>query len=238
MLANPELARAPLYLQVCELLSRRIADGTWKPRSALPNEGDLARELGVSPGTVRKALDKMEADRLVVRRQGRGTFVVDQASIANRFDGLRQKGGGRMAWQPELLKLDLGASTALEQQRLDIGPKDSVLRVRRLWKREARPLMLEDARVAASRLPGFEIDGTEDCSISEMAQRHGVHLAQAVERVDLLKATPEAARALLVQPAAILMRLDRVISAAAGHPIEWRVALFHIQDEHYLTEID
>jgi alpha-galactosidase/6-phospho-beta-glucosidase family protein len=80
-------------------------------------EGDLARELGVSPGTVRKALDKMEADRLVVRRQGRGTFVVDQASIANRFDGLRQKGGSRMAWQPELLKLDLGASTALEQQR-------------------------------------------------------------------------------------------------------------------------
>lgn len=237
MLATPEFARAPLYLQVCELLSRRIADGTWRPRSALPNEGDLARELGVSPGTVRKALDKMEADRLVLRRQGRGTFVVDQASIANRFDGLRQKGGGRMALQPELLKQDLGASTALDQQRLHIGPQDYVLRMRRLWKREARPLMLEDARVATSRLPGFEFDEAGDCSISAMAQKHGVHLAQALERVDLVEATPEAARALLVQPAAILMRLDRVISTTTGHPIEWRVALFNIQDEHYFAEI-
>ena len=70
----------PLYLQVCELLTRRIADGAWKPNTTLPNEMDLARDMGVSTGTVRKALEKLEADRLVVRRQGRGTFVVDQAA--------------------------------------------------------------------------------------------------------------------------------------------------------------
>src|SRR5262245_19416931 len=85
------LAREPLYLQVCELLTRRIADGAWKPNTTLPNEMELAREMGVSTGTVRKALEKLEADRLVVRRQGRDTFVLDQAApeVACRFDRLR-----------------------------------------------------------------------------------------------------------------------------------------------------
>ena len=94
------LAREPLYLQVCELLSRQIASGVWKPNAALPNELELARELGVSTGTVRKALERLEADRLVMRRQGRGTFVIDQTGpeAASRFERLRQRDGDTIVW--------------------------------------------------------------------------------------------------------------------------------------------
>ena len=73
-------SRRPLYLQVRDALLERITNGTWKPQMAIPNELELAREMGVSPGTMRKALELLEAEHLVTRRQGRGTFVNDQAS--------------------------------------------------------------------------------------------------------------------------------------------------------------
>jgi GntR family transcriptional regulator len=238
MLAAREFARAPLYRQVCDELSRRIADGTWKPHSALPNEGDLARELGVSTGTVRKALDKLEADRFVLRRQGRGTFVVDQAShdVANRFDGLRQKEGSQVVWQPELLTRTVGPSTALEQQRLQVEPEGSVLRLRRLWKKDGWPLMLEDASIAIERLPGFQSEGADDRGISAMAQKYGVHLLQAREQVTVEAATAETAQLLSVPSGTFLLRLDRIIHTSQGQPIEWRVGVCHLKDEYYFAQ--
>ena len=64
----------PLYLQVRDALAQRIATGEWKPGDAIPNENDLARQLGVSPGTVRRSLDLLESEHLLTRRQGCGSF--------------------------------------------------------------------------------------------------------------------------------------------------------------------
>jgi len=72
----------PLYLQVRDLVLERITGGTWKPGAMLPAEVDLARELGISSGTVRKALDALEAEHVVSRRQGKGTFVNDSKALA------------------------------------------------------------------------------------------------------------------------------------------------------------
>ena len=74
---DPSVGYRPLYQQVRDLLVRRLADGQWQPGKSIPSEHQLAQELGVSQGTVRKALDTMAAERLLVRRQGRGTFVAE-----------------------------------------------------------------------------------------------------------------------------------------------------------------
>jgi DNA-binding GntR family transcriptional regulator len=80
------------------MLIQRIAAGAWKPGAAIPNEIELSRELGLSVGTVRKALDEMEGERLISRRQGRGTFVIDQTSNehAVRFSNIRDPDGIRI----------------------------------------------------------------------------------------------------------------------------------------------
>jgi DNA-binding transcriptional MocR family regulator len=84
----------PLYLQVRDVIAQRIVDGEWKPHTAIPSGSELAREFGVSPGTIRKALDLAEAERLLTRRQGRGH--VRQRSIVRRACGaLRQHQGSR-----------------------------------------------------------------------------------------------------------------------------------------------
>src|SRR5580704_8078982 len=81
------LGARPLYAQVREVLVRRLVDGVWAPGEGLPSEMELAAELDVSQGTVRKALDTMAADKLLVRHQGRGTFVSihDEARILFQF---------------------------------------------------------------------------------------------------------------------------------------------------------
>ena len=71
------LTARPLYLQVRDALVGRVTAGEWKPGGALPNEIHLAQEMQISVGTVRKALDIMVSERIVTRRQGRGTFVND-----------------------------------------------------------------------------------------------------------------------------------------------------------------
>ena len=92
-MSSGRFSNRPLYLQLRDALAERIAGGQWKPGSAIPNESDLAREFGVSTGTMRKALDLMETERLLTRRQGRGTFVNDHASdeLSARFSNLDRK---------------------------------------------------------------------------------------------------------------------------------------------------
>ena len=226
------LTRRPLYLQVCDLLAERIAAGEWKPGGILPNEVDLARELGVSTGTVRKALDKLEVNRMVVRRQGLGTFVVDHGSqeMAVRFDRFHHGDGKRVWGQTQVLERAVYRATEEEQTQLRIRSDEAVLRTRRLQRQSGRPFVLELASVAISRLPGFEPNGSEDCPITSLAQRYGVHLAHASERIFLAPTTPEEAKLLLVEPGNMVLKLDRLIFSIEHRPVEWRLALLSDTD--------
>jgi GntR family transcriptional regulator len=88
----------PLYAQVRETLLERIKSGHWKPGQLIPNEFDVAAEFSVSQGTARKAIDTLAADGLVVRRQGKGTYVVEHtpADMLFRFFQLYRDDGRPM----------------------------------------------------------------------------------------------------------------------------------------------
>jgi GntR family transcriptional regulator len=223
----------PLYLQVRNLLAQRIASGVWPPGSMLPNELELARELGVSSGTVRKALDSLESDRLVLRRQGRGTSVVDQASgeVATRFSNIRDGEGRRILGDLQLMAQTRAQPTPVEQERLQLNVGDSVLRTTRRRRYKGRLFMHEEVSLAVDRFPGLDDAAAGSFLISALAQRHGVHLAKASERVTLEEATPQTAKQLDVAPRSHLLRLDRVVYAAAGYPVEWRLALCSLSDD-------
>ena len=108
MMQEPEavVGFKPLYAQVKDRLIRRLVDGTWPPGMALPSEFELADELKVSQGTVRKALDAMTAANLLVRRQGRGTFVAEpeESRILFQFFHLKPDSGEVTFPQSAVLK--------------------------------------------------------------------------------------------------------------------------------------
>jgi GntR family transcriptional regulator len=234
------LAREPLYIQVCELLTRRIAGGVWKPNAALPNELELARELGVSSGTIRKAMEKLEADRLVVRRQGRGTFVIDQTGpeIASRFDRVRHGDGKPIVWRTELLRQSCDTPTERERRKLLLEPDEPVARKRRLVTASDRPFAVEETCLAIGRLPGLEASDVGDWCLSKLSQRHGVHAARACEEVRLTAASQEVAMLLSVEAGTVLVQLDRIISSTDDSPLEWRSAICHLRGEYYHAEVN
>ena len=141
------LSSRSLYLQVRDALAERIAKGAWRPGTSIPNEGELAREFGVSPGTMRKALDLIEGERLVTRRQGRGTFVNDQASdeLAIRFSNIRGADGERIVAQVEAGEIVEGRANELECERLRLRTADPVYRIRRIQSHAGQPFMVEEA---------------------------------------------------------------------------------------------
>jgi GntR family transcriptional regulator len=232
MAQRGKLSIEPLYAQVRNLLAQRIASGVWPPGSMLPNENDLARELGVSSGTVRKALDSLESDRLVVRRQGRGTSVVDQASgeVATRFSNVRDSEGRKIISEMRMLAQTTGTSSEIEQERLKLSPGDPVLRTVRMRRYQGQPFMHESAVLAIGRFPGLEGEGAGHYKISALAQQHGIHLATASERVTVEKASGEIAKHLDLDTATSLLKLERVVRASDGNPVEWRVGMCRLRD--------
>src|SRR6478609_12041377 len=134
LVSPSKFSTRPLYLQVRDALATRIAGGEWKPNAAIPNESDLAREFGVSPGTMRKALDLMEAERLLTRRQGHGTFVNDQSSdeLAARFSNIRGPDGKRVCGLVKSAEIAEGPANEMECARLRLHPEDRVIRIHRV----------------------------------------------------------------------------------------------------------
>jgi GntR family transcriptional regulator len=233
------LSNRPLYLQVRDALAERIAKAVWKPGSSIPNEGDLAREFGVSPGTMRKALDLIEAERLVTRRQGRGTFVNDQASegLATRFSSIRGTDGRRIVAQIKAGEITQGTANELECERLRLQATDHVYRVRRIQSHAGQPFMVEEVSLPAMLFPGLGAKDGVSHRIADLAQQHGILLGKARERISIGLASPEAAEDLGIASAAAIMVLDRVTQALDGCPVEWRVGECHLHDHHYLAEM-
>lgn len=233
------LSTRPLYRQVRDALAERIAKGEWKPGTPIPNEGDLAREWGVSPGTMRKALDLMEGERLVTRRQGRGTFVNDQASdeLAVRFSNIRGANGERIAGQVESVEVAEGTANDLECMRLGLRMHDPVYRTRCVRLHEDRPFMVEEASMPAALFPGLVAKNGVSHRIVALAQQHGMLLGKAEERISIDTASPAVAEALRVAPSSPVMVLDRLTLTLDGRPVQWRVGRCHLSAHHYLAEM-
>jgi GntR family transcriptional regulator len=229
----------PLYLQLRDALAERIAGGEWKPNAAIPNESDLAREFGVSAGTMRKALDLMEAERLLTRRQGRGTFVNDQSSdeLAARFSNVRGADGKRVCGQVKSAEISEGAATDVECARLRLRPGESVYRIRRIRHHKGQIFLVEDVSLPASLFPGLSEKKTVADRIIVLAQEYGILLGKAEERVSLSSATPQVAQSLAVAAGSPVMVLDRVVLALDGRPIEWRLGWCHLADKYYMAEM-
>lgn len=217
----------PLYLQVRDALAERIASGGLRPGAAIPSEGDLAREIGVSAGTVRKALHLMETDRLIVRQQGRGTFVSDLSCselAAARFTRLHGPNGARIRGCVKASRIARGSASPMERDRLRLCDGDEVYRIQRVWHEDAT-FLIEDATLPAELFPGLEQKGQVADQIAVLAQEYGILLGRARERVSTALPPAAVAEALGTPPTLPITVLDRVVFTFDDRcPVEWRVA--------------
>jgi GntR family transcriptional regulator len=158
----------PLYEQVHDALRSRILAGEWEPREPLPGEAALARELGVSIGTVRKAMDQLTRDNIVVRERGRGTFVRRNPGgrLGSPF-GLCDRSGQRLMPDITVTGFERAIATEAEREALDISGgyrgQQTVYRIHREWKADDKLLCQETLAVEEVRFPRLGQHKSLDC---------------------------------------------------------------------------
>lgn len=239
MVGASPFSRQPLYLQVRDALAARIAAREWKPSVAIPNESDLAREFGVSSGTMRKALDLMKRERLLTRRQGRGTFVNDQTSdeLAVRYSNIRTADGKRITGEVNILGVLQTSASPAECARLRLRPDDRVWRLQRIRQHGGEPFMVEEIAMPAALFP--ELDERKELprGIAVLAQHYGILLGKGEERISISSASAPVAEALNLRAGAPILILDRLLHTRDGQVVEWRLGMGHFVDAYYLAEI-
>lgn len=223
---SPKIVALPLHMQLRNALVQRIVSGEWGGGSAIPNEHDIGREYSLSPGTVRKALEGMERAHLIVRRQGRGTFVIDPLSddVVRRRVKLRDPSGNYVLGKVASSELTKGPASGAEAERLELQRGDEVYRVAQLRVEAGAPLLWEELILPAHMFAGLEERSHEVNTIGELALAKGVLVGRGKERVSVDLAQGHIAKALGVVNGAPLMHFDRVFDTIDEIPMQWRRA--------------
>ena len=234
-------AFSPLYQQIKALLLQSLQNGEWKPSTAIPSEMDLAARYKVSQGTVRKAVDELAAENLLLRRQGKGTFVATHAErqVQYRFLRLHPDNGttgseGRA--QRQIIDCKRLRAPAEIARILTIRQGDSVLQVRRILSFAGTPTILEDLWLPGARFKGLTADKLRADSGPMYAlfeAEFGVRMVRAEEKLRAVLPDTEQCELLRIAPGTPLLSVERIAYTYNDAPMELRRGLYLTDTHHY-----
>ena len=236
-------AFSPLYQQIKALIMRGLQGGEWRPGEAIPSELDLAARFRVSQGTVRKAIDELAAENLLVRRQGKGTFVSTHAEEQVQYRFLRlqsEEGGAAQPMQRHFLDCRRARASADVARMLELRAGDTAVQIRRTLSSRDRPVVLDDIW-----LPGALFKGLTAERLSEyrgplyglFEAEFGVRMIRAEEKIRAVSADAGSADLLKVPVGAPLLSVERLSRTYGDKPVEWRRGLYNTENFHYRNEL-
>ncbi len=239
MNATPSFS--PLYMQIKGLLEQGLEAGDWRPGEPIPSEIELAGRFGVSQGTVRKAIDALAADNLVVRRQGKGTFVAthtEENTSMFRFLRIRRNDGKDEYPASRLLDVRRGKANVEAARHLNLAAGDAVFVLRRVLEYSGQPVVLDEITLPAELFKGLtraRVESYHGSMYSFFETQFGVRMLKAQEKVKAIAADAASARILNVEPGQPLLAVDRVTLTFGERPVEWRRGLCTTKRHHYLN---
>lgn len=239
--ATPQTpAFSPLYQQIKVLMLQSLQSGEWKPSAAIPSEQDLATRFKVSQGTVRKAIDELAAENLLVRRQGKGTFVATHAEqhVQYRFLKLTPDNGDPNNKEPaqrQIIDCKRMRASADVARALALRAGDAVLQVRRVLSFAGIPTILEDVWLPATPFKGLTAERLTDYDGPMYALfeiEFGVCMVRAEEKIRAVLPDEEQCALLKVSPQTPLLSVERIAYTYNDAPMEMRRGLY-LTDTHY-----
>lgn len=233
---------SPLYQQIKALITQSLQSGEWKPGELIPSEIELAGRFKVSQGTVRKAIDELAAENLVVRRQGKGTFVAThhEARAQFRFLRLMPDAGEPHSADNQILDVKRLRAPAEVARLLDIKPGDSVIFIKRVQSFDGAPTIVEELW-----LPGLIFKGLTAERLVEykgpmyglFEMEFGTRMIRATEKIRAVGADESTAQLLKTVPGAPLLSVERVSFTYGDKPVEVRRGLYSTDRHHYQNEL-
>ena len=232
----------PLYQEVKRLLTQSLADGEWQPGVALPSEAKLGERYRVSIGTVRKAIDELVAERILVRHQGRGTFVAGHSARRTLFHFFHivPADGGKEQPETELLSFARAKADADSVARLNLAPGAPVFRIRNLLRLRGTPVVLDEITLPAERFPRLseKVFRERDSTIYQLYQeRYGINVVISAERLSATLADRPSAKLLEVAAGSPLLRIKRTALTYHNVPVELRTSLVNTAAHEYFSDL-
>lgn len=231
----------PLYLQIKHMLIQRVLTGEWRPAQMLPSEMKLAEEYGVSQGTVRKAVEDMAADNLVMRYQGKGTFVATHRSASRPFRFIRLVSDVSKEAHPatQYISIKAGVATARERKRLQLPADGRVVRAERIRSFGGRPCVYDRLVLRAEGMRRLEqaLDRLRPDSVySALEQQYRLLVVRIAEQLRAVPAGAIDARMLGVALGHPLLEIDRTALSLDQRIVEWRLSRCDTRYLHYAND--
>ncbi len=233
---------SPLYQQIKALITQSLQSGEWKPGELIPSEVELATRFKVSQGTVRKAIDELSAENLVVRRQGKGTFVATHHEVRAQFRFLRLMPDAGEANPPDNRIVDVKRLRAPAEiaRQLEMKAGDSVIFIKRVQSFDGTPTILEEIW-----LPGVIFKGLTAERLIEykgpmyalFESEFGTRMIHASEKIRAIAAEAEVAELLAITVGMPLLSVERVSYTYGERPVEARRGLYVTEQHHYQNEL-
>lgn len=237
----PTPAFSPLYQQIKGLILQSLQSGEWKPGEAIPSEIELAARYRVSQGTVRKAIDELANDNLLVRRQGKGTFVATHAEhhVQYRFLKLVPDNGDAASEGPAQRRIidcrRLRAHAEIARS-LALRAGDTVLQVRRVLSFASVPTILEDLWLPGAPFKGLtaeRLEAFQGTMYALFETEFGVRMVRAEEKIRAVLPDENQQTLLGVTSATPLLSVERVAYTYNDTPMELRRGLYRTDSHHY-----
>lgn len=233
---------SPLYQQIKALITQSLQSGEWKPGELIPSEMELAARFKVSQGTVRKAIDELSAENLVVRRQGKGTFVATHNEARSQFRFLRlvPDSGERIYPENRIIEVKRLRAPADVARLLELKSGESVVFLRRVQSFSGAPTILEELWLPGAIFKGLTLERLNDYKGPMYAlfeSEFGTHMIRAVEAIRAVCADADAAELLAIAPETPLLSVERVSFTYGDKPVELRRASYLTSAHHYRNEL-
>ena len=225
------------------MITQSLISGEWHPGEAIPSEIELASRYHVSQGTVRKAISELADENLLIRHQGKGTFVASHTEERRQFHFVRitSDKGGMIYPEGELLDCRRGKADSATAKLLEINTGASLVVIKRLLNVSAKPVLLEEVRVAAAMFKETQCrchQPVTKCKMYSMFEsKFGIRIIQVVEQIKAVAANSEAAKLLKLNPGTPLLCIERVAYTYGDKPVEWRRSLCNSKEHYYMNKI-
>ena len=232
----------PLYKEVKRQIMAELVSGEWKPGNAIPAEKKLSERFAVSIGTIRKAIDELVAENILIRQQGRGTFVAthNRDRLLFYFFHIVGHDGTKQYPVVRLGAFGKGKAEDDEAVRLDIHRGDAVFRIRNILSLANAPVIVDDIVIAQQRFPGLterQFTGRPNTIYNLYQDAFGISVVRAQERLRAIRADAQYARLLKVTTGAPLLRIARTAYSYQDVPVESRISTVNTGQHEYWSEI-
>lgn len=217
----------PLYQQVYDEIVHRLSSGYWKAGDSLPSEFGLADELGVSQGTVRKALNQLVTENILRRRQGKGTYVAEHSNESSlyRFFRYREQGGEAVIPETYVISVTRRDASEREQRKLGLSDNIAVAEMARLRMIHAKPAIFEKVIQPLAVFPGID-DVTEipNSLYAYYQEQYGISIVEVRDELHAVTLDQEVAEHLHLDTGSAALMTERSSVNIDGRVVEWSQA--------------